>query len=317
MTGMSKDASPAGIAPPLIVIGIATFRRNEMLERCLESLQAIALPEATIRIAIVDNSSNRMAERVCAKWGTQSAFPIDYLSETRQGISEARNALLEHALNANADLLAFIDDDETADPGWLRGLYQTMEAENADVVQGAVRYVPEGAKISNECRVTKRPERSRVKSVAAGNVMFKLSLCREADLRFDRRFSLTGGEDYDFFLRCALAGANMVWTNTAIVSEVVPPYRQTEAYRLKRLFRTRASGAFADRLRLGFRTVPRHLGKGLRGLLQGLGSLVLLPFSLALGVTVFRKRALRTAEHFYKGAGRLVGLLGHGLRMYR
>lgn len=304
-------------ATPLILVGIATFRRNALLERCLGSLMAMDLPDVKVRVAIMDNSPDRMAEAVHARWQARSVVPLDYLSEPRQGITEARNGLLEHALSVRATYLAFIDDDETADQGWLCGLYDTLLSSGADVVQGAVRYVPEGATDGEATRITRHPERATVKSVGAGNVLFRTRLYEASGLRFDRRFSLTGGEDYDFFLRCAQAGAVMVWTNTAVVSESVPVHRQSRGYRLRRLFRTRATGAYSDRLRIGGWVVFGHLWRAFMSLIRAGLSLLFLPLAAFGGRRHFQRRAMRTAEHFAKGMGRIVGLLGLNIRMYK
>ena len=62
-----------------------------------------------------------------------------YLHAPARNISIARNACLEAA---SAPLVAFIDDDEIARPGWLAGLVADMDAPNADVVFGKVAALP-------------------------------------------------------------------------------------------------------------------------------------------------------------------------------
>ncbi|WP_425454326.1 glycosyltransferase family 2 protein [Luteococcus japonicus] len=51
---------------------------------------------------------------------------VRYVNETAPGLAAVRNRALDEAGNAN--LLAFIDDDETPAAGWLQHLVRTWRA---------------------------------------------------------------------------------------------------------------------------------------------------------------------------------------------
>jgi len=64
-------------------------------------------------ILVVDNGSTDHTQHVCAAYADEC---VRYLPESRVGVSHARNAGLRHA---RADLIAYLDDDAEAAPGWL------------------------------------------------------------------------------------------------------------------------------------------------------------------------------------------------------
>ena len=57
---------------------------------------------------------------------------MNYFIEDNRGISHARNRLVKES--KNADFLAFIDDDETAEPQWLDELLSLMKQTDADAI---------------------------------------------------------------------------------------------------------------------------------------------------------------------------------------
>src|SRR3954447_9291294 len=64
-----------------------------------------------------------------------------HLSEPRPGLSHARNRALEWAAGADADVLAFVDDDALVDPGWYDALCARWDEAPADVacIGGPIR----------------------------------------------------------------------------------------------------------------------------------------------------------------------------------
>ncbi len=100
-------------APPISVV-VCTRERPEALDRCLGSLAAQDHPR--VAVWVVDNAPRTSATReVVSRWET--GLDVRYVCEPRPGLSRARNrALAEDGLD---DVVAWIDDDETADPRWL------------------------------------------------------------------------------------------------------------------------------------------------------------------------------------------------------
>ena len=139
--GITPAAEPAFLArrrevladaPPITVV-ICTRERPGALARCLDSLLAQAYPD--FRVLVVDNApvTDTTAEvvRSAARRG-----PVTYLVEPRAGLSFARNAAVAAA---PGEILAWIDDDEYADPNWLAEVARALaDHPEADVVSGVI-----------------------------------------------------------------------------------------------------------------------------------------------------------------------------------
>ena len=96
-------------APSCSVV-VCTRHRATALAGCIESLQALEHP--SYEIVVVDNSpGDDDVRRLVARAGAK------YVHQPRLGLSRARNS---GAAAARGEVVAFLDDDATADPGWLR-----------------------------------------------------------------------------------------------------------------------------------------------------------------------------------------------------
>lgn len=103
----------------LILVGICTYKRNELLKRALEYISQLKKPDGCdLAIVISDNNPDRLAYLVFEQ---EKNYPINlyYTHVKEQGIANARNGVLEKALELNADYVAFIDDDEYPEATWL------------------------------------------------------------------------------------------------------------------------------------------------------------------------------------------------------
>ncbi len=118
---------------PSITVAICTRNRPQGLERALRSLAAQEHPPA--RVLVVDNAPSDDASREVVE-RLRAQLPVDYVVEERPGLSWARNRAIEEA---DTDVIAWIDDDEEADPWWVsevsRGFVLHPEA---DAVSGMV-----------------------------------------------------------------------------------------------------------------------------------------------------------------------------------
>ncbi len=224
-----------------IDICIATFRRPALLERLLRDLSAQQLPEGvTTHIIVADNDVRESARSVVTAFQASGAS-VEYLTQPEQNIALTRNRALHHS---QGDLIAFIDDDESAPKDWLAALLTTMEQCTADVVLGPVNGVlPLNAPDwLVKGRFFERPEREtglRVKAMVGGtgNALVRASTVR-GRFAFNPRFGLSGGEDTDFFHRLWRSGAVVVWCQEAGLTESVPEERMTVRWLLRRAVRT-------------------------------------------------------------------------------
>jgi glycosyltransferase involved in cell wall biosynthesis len=102
----------------LISAAICTCNRYESLGLSVASLAAQTLDPAAFEIVVIDNSPNpdESARRSTAY---RDISNLRWLHEPRRGVAHARNAA---AAVARAPVLAFLDDDATAQPEWLDAL---------------------------------------------------------------------------------------------------------------------------------------------------------------------------------------------------
>ncbi|MBC7725643.1 MAG: glycosyltransferase family 2 protein [Burkholderiaceae bacterium] len=105
-----------------VIVCAYTQRRWDDLTASVES--AIAQPDTTEVILVIDHE-RELFERAAAAWPQITVVE----NASRQGLSGARNTGVELASGV---IVAFLDDDATAGPGWLRAMLDCFDA--ADVV---------------------------------------------------------------------------------------------------------------------------------------------------------------------------------------
>ncbi|MGA5299023.1 glycosyltransferase [Nucisporomicrobium flavum] len=139
--GITPAAEPAFLArrrevladaPPITVV-ICTRERPGALARCLDSLLAQDYPD--FRVLVVDNAPATDATAEVVRSAGRRG-PVTYLMEPKGGLSFARNAAVAAA---PGEILAWIDDDEYADPNWLAEIARALaDHPEADVVSGVI-----------------------------------------------------------------------------------------------------------------------------------------------------------------------------------
>ncbi len=227
-------------------ICICTFRRPELLSATLASIASCDLPKGVVvRVIVVDNDSVGSARYVVHEFGGAVSWPVLYEIESRQNIAHARNACVRLAV---ARLVAFLDDDEIVDRGWLTALLNCMAEFGADAVFGPVLPVyPEGtpAWVRSSGIVDRRryPTGTGVRTGATGNVLVKREVLIASPGPFNPAFGLTGGEDADLFSRAAKKGYRLVWCDEAVVLENISLERATFRFVVLRAYRSGQSWA--------------------------------------------------------------------------
>ncbi len=121
--------------PPAISVVVPHLNQPEHLRR---SLAALAAQEDAppVEVIVVDNGSRALPEAVCADFGAK------LLTEATPGPGPARN---RGVAEAAGPILAFIDADCIADPGWLAAIVRRFENPEAKILGGDVRIWREGA----------------------------------------------------------------------------------------------------------------------------------------------------------------------------
>lgn len=114
-----------------ISVIIPHFNQEDFLRTCLERLRVQQGCTAETEIIVVDNASQRLPAAVCAE------FPgVRLLREATPGPGPARNT---GAAAATGDVLAFIDADCHADPGWLAAIEGRFRDPATQIIGGDVR----------------------------------------------------------------------------------------------------------------------------------------------------------------------------------
>lgn len=218
---------------PGITVVLCTRNRPEQARRCLESLGALAYDRR--QILVVDNAP---ADDATEQMVRELPFEVDYVREPRPGLSHARNRALAKARH---EIVAFIDDDERADPRWLAALAEEFADPAVGVVTGLVlpgelattaqvRFEQFGghSKGRGFARIVVDPDHQRVVQSplyprptfgAGANMAFRTSVL-EAIGGFDPGLGAgtrtAGGEDTLAFTEAMLAGHTLVYAPAAL-----------------------------------------------------------------------------------------------------
>lgn len=274
---------------------ICTYRRNS-LASTLGSIDAqVGLAEDSVRILVADNdvapTARALVEAEKGRW------PRLYIHAPAQNISIARNALLDAS---SATYVAWIDDDEIADPAWLSTLLATIGDHAAAF--GPVRAIypdnaPEWIRAA-DLHATQPVVTSRgVITGYTSNALVRRNAV--GDQRFLEELGRSGGEDTEFFSRLYDAGRRYVAAPEAIVSEPTAQDRLTLKWLEQRAFR---AGQTHARSYLA-------AGRRARGVFEaGTKALACLAISLALAGDGVARRRLQVRGALHRGVvARLLG----------
>ena len=225
------------VRPTSIDICVCTFRRPH-LATTLESLAQLVLPKAIeARIIVADNDASPSAMALVAEY-QNAPVPVYYIHAPEQNISVARNACLDQA---TGDFVAWIDDDETADPAWLARLFDTLRDGGYDAVFGpaVAIYPPDAPAHIVRCDFHSNRPVTRQGEVRTGhtcNALVDMRKTATRSLRFDVAKGRTGGEDTDYFHRLWAMGGKLGICETAQVYEKVAAGRLRLGWLIRRSF---------------------------------------------------------------------------------
>ncbi len=121
----------------LISIIIATYNRCISLDKTLESLSLLRMPDnIKLEVIIADNNSSDNTRSVVEKYRSLFGDKIKYLFELRQG----RTYALASAIRmSSGDIIATTDDDCIVDQDWLSAMTKVFNEKNVDLVGGKVK----------------------------------------------------------------------------------------------------------------------------------------------------------------------------------
>lgn len=281
------------------------------MQRLLKSLSKLEFHKSNPpdwRMVVVDNDSFAAESVSLLELKNGSSVPIIYGGEPHRGIASARNRAVQ--LAGDADFIAFIDDDEVADPRWLDELLSVQSSFGADIVNGPVlpRFEEPAPSWIQEGRFYHRrrfPTGTQVTWANTGNVLVKNCWLHAVSGPFEERLNLIGGEDSLFFSKVYRLGAKIVWADEAVIEEYNPPSRVCANWLLKRAFR-RGNGTVISEAMVRSSSFSKYVFF-LKGALRILiGCMLLAPAFLIRGYAGF----IRSLMYVSLGMGEISGLFG-------
>ncbi len=124
----ASGAAVQAVSTPQATLVICTRNRPALLRKCLEGVRKLLhQPQEVI---VVDNTGGDEATRSIA-----DQFGVRYILESSPGLSRARNRGLKEA---QAEVVAFMDDDAIPSPEWLGQVLSAFRDEDLGAVSGRV-----------------------------------------------------------------------------------------------------------------------------------------------------------------------------------
>jgi glycosyltransferase involved in cell wall biosynthesis len=224
-----------------VAVIIPTMRRVVQLERALRSVFNQVDVVVAWEIIVVDNAPEGPARCLVDRVESVSPVPLIYVHEPHPGVSTARNAGLGAT---TADLIAFLDDDQEADPKWLADLLEVRSQLGADVVFGPISgRAPEAEAWLRPyvedffSRAGAATSELIAKPFGCGNSLFARTSALPGATPFPLAADDVGGEDDQVFATLKERGGTFAWAPGAHVVEHPPAHRANLRFILLRAFR--------------------------------------------------------------------------------
>jgi glycosyltransferase involved in cell wall biosynthesis len=202
---------------PLVSVVIATYRRPQLLRRCLGVLLAQDFPREAYEIVVADDAASEETRQLVYGLAESARSALRYVAVVgNHGPAAARNAGWRSARGA---IIAFTDDDCIPDSAWLRSGTAAL-TEDVSAVAGKVR-VPLPQPATDYERNEAGLERAEFVTANC--------FCRRAALLdvggFDERFTMAWREDSDLQFSLLERGHGIVRAPDAVVTHPVRPAR--------------------------------------------------------------------------------------------
>lgn len=308
MSEIPECSNPSGNEK--IVLCICTCGRPQMLRRCVSSLaNMMPVPAWSVEIIIIDNNLQPMPSKHVEALSEMASVPLHVFHESEPGIPFARNRALRESIARGADWIGFLDDDEEADPEWLREMHKASLKSPASILHGWTQSRPAGKNRSIFAPPPPRNKRragERMEMAGTDNVLFRASILGENrnELRFDENMRFLGGEDLDFFQRAVTLGNIIIWVPQAIARETIPASRLRLGYQVRRSMSVATAHAYISAKHHGLKKAVRKEGvKAIGKMASGLAGLVTSPLLLVKGRYSFGQAVLKSSKKIGYGAG--------------
>jgi GT2 family glycosyltransferase len=195
---------------------IPTYRRPQLLHRCLSALLSQTIDAFCYEIVVVDDGAERATREMVEKMAVACSPPIRYVAGSRRrGPAAARNLGWRAAHGA---IIAFTDDDCIPDSGWLAEGAAAMEDETIAGAWGRI-IVPLPSNPTDHELNTKGLEQS---PCATANCFYRRDAL-DAVGGFDERFTAAWREDSDLQFMLMERGFRLTPCRRAVVFHPARP----------------------------------------------------------------------------------------------
>lgn len=300
----APESEQAGLALTVVICAY-TAERWDSIRAAVGSLRAQTVPVQQVVLVIDHNPDLLEAARA------EYLDALVIANDGPQGLSGARNTGVAAAVG---DVVAFLDDDAVADPGWGAALLAAYGTDPAVVgVGGGVLpawEVPRPPWFPDEflwvvgCSYAGQPtERAEVRNPIGANMSFRRSVFEQVG-SFDPVMGrlgkdAAGCEETEFSIRArgSVPGARIILEPAAVCRHTVTPERVTRGYFRRRCLAegrskalvsslTSAEAALETERRYVRETLPRGIGRGLADVARGDRAGAARAWSIVEGVTL-------------------------------
>jgi glucosyl-dolichyl phosphate glucuronosyltransferase len=231
----------------IITVILCTYNRAHSLGTALESVLACTLPPGDDwEFIVVDNNSKDNTREIIQGFCRRHPERVRYLLETKQGLSNARNAGIAQA---RGEIIAFVDDDVEVSKNWLYDLTSSLRDGQWAGAGGRILppkdFVPppwlalsgpwnQGGVLCAQFDFGDTPGELKDEAPYGTNMAFrKETFARHGGFRTDLGRcgeGLIGNEDTEFGKRLMAAGERLRYEPAAIVYHSIAEQRLNKRY---------------------------------------------------------------------------------------
>ncbi|WP_291912440.1 glycosyltransferase [Chitinophaga sp. CB10] len=260
--------------PLKISVVVPSYKRPELLSRCLQALAFQEFKENEYEVIVVSDGPDDVTRKVTENWQQLTNMQLRYYElPEKKGPAAARNLGWKHA---NAKLIAFTDDDCIPDSQWL--LHYWTAFKNDDTAQAFTGKVVVPLPQREQCT----DHALNLSHLSTAEFITANCACNATAMElcggFDERFRMAWREDSDLEFKLLKANIQIKYVPRAMVEHPVnkAPWGVSMRDQRKGVYNALLYSKYPDLYKVRVRQKPRPLYYLM--CLSLLGALVLLPF---------------------------------------